>query len=201
MNSNVVIRYSIVAIHLSLLIVKLKLALPYRSVWIKWSSSWDKTCSLIFLILFKRVCLRVWKLGQWRKKCVVGSESLPQSHNGFRVSWKQCLNLWPRRWLKPSCNLIRSLIPYGLWISKILFTQGRIKFSRFFLNIERFPEFLILQSKLFHSNIVEGRNEFLKLLCFVWIAGILLLCLISRSLFKLEIKSKRYDGNFSFNIL
>ena len=123
---------------MSLLTAKLKLGLPNRNVWINCSSPWDKIFSLIFLILFKRVCLRIWKLGQWRKKCVVISVSLPQSHNGFRVSWKQCLNLWSRRWLRPSRNLVRSLIPYGLWILKILFAEGRIKFSRFFLKIETF---------------------------------------------------------------
>ena len=162
MNRSVDIRCSIAAFNMSLLTVKLKLGLPYRKVWINWSSRWDKICSLIFLTLFKWVCLEVWKLGQCRKKCVAVSESLPQSHNGFRVSWKQCLNLWSRRWLRPSRNLVRSLIPYGLWILKILFAQGRIKFSRFFLKIERLPEFLILQSRLFHSDIVEGKNEFLK---------------------------------------
>ena len=122
---------------MSPLTVKLKLGLPYRNVWINSSLPWDKICSLIFLILFRRVCLGVWKLGQWRKKRVVVSVSLPQSHNGFRVSWKPCLNLWSRRWLRLSRNLIRSLILYGLWILKILFAQGRIKFSRFFLKIER----------------------------------------------------------------
>ena len=52
----------------------------------------------------------------------------------------------------------------SIWVMniKILFAQGRIKFSRFFLKIERLPEFLILQSRLFHSDIVEGKNEFLK---------------------------------------
>ena len=162
LNRSVDIRYSIVAFNTSLLTVKLQLGVPYRKVWINWSSSWDRICSLIFIILFKRVCLGVWKLGQWRKKCFVISVSLPQSHDGFRVSWKQCLNLCSRRWLKPSRNLIRSLIPDGLWVLKILFAKGLIKFSRFFLKIERLPEFLILQSRLFNSDTAEGKNEFLK---------------------------------------
>ena len=93
LNRSVDIRYSIVAFNMSLLTVKLQLRLPYRKVWINWSSPWDKIWSLIFLILFKRVCLGVWKLRQWRKKCIVVSVSLSQSHNGFRVSWKHCLNL------------------------------------------------------------------------------------------------------------
>ena len=86
---------------MSLLTVKLQLGLPYRTVWINWSSPWDKIYLLIFLILFKRVCLGVSKLGKWRKKCGIVSVSLPQSHNGFRVSWKQCLNLWSQKWLRP----------------------------------------------------------------------------------------------------
>ena len=55
----------------------------------------------------------------------------------------------------PSGNLVRSLIPYGLWILKILFAEGRIKFNKFFLKI--LPEFLILRSRLFHSDTVEGK--------------------------------------------
>ena len=124
-----------------------------------------------------------------------------QSHDGFRVSWKQYLNLRSRRWLRPNRKLVRRLIPYGSWILKILFAQGRIKFSRSFLKSERLPEFVILQSRLFHSDIVEGKNEFLNWLCLAWTAGILLLCLVSQTLFKLGIKSNRYDGDFSFSIL
>ena len=147
---------------MSLLTVKLQLGLPYRNIWINWSSTWDKICSLIFLIFFKSVYPGVCKLGLWRKKCIVVSISLPQSHNEFTVSWEQCLNLWLRRWLRPSRNLVSSLIPYGLWILKILLAEGRIKFSKFFFKIKWLPEFLILQSRLFHSDRVEGKNEFLK---------------------------------------
>ena len=62
----------------------------------------------------------------------------------------------------------------------------------FFLNIEGLQ--LILQSRLFHSNIVEGNNSF------VGIAGTLLLYLISRMLFKLGIKWNGYSGEFCLNI-
>ena len=147
---------------MSLLTVKLQLGLPYTNIWINWSSTRDKICSLIFLIFFKSVYPGVWKLGLWRKTCVFVSISLPQLHNEFTVSWEQCLNLWSRRWLRPSRNLVRSLIPYGLWILKILLAEGRIKFSKFFLKIKWLPEFLILQSRLFHSDTVEEKNEFLK---------------------------------------
>ena len=103
------------------------------------------------------------------KKCCCFS-IITTVHNGFRIFWKQCLNLWAQRWLRPSRNLVRNLIPYGLWILNILFAQGHIKFSRFFLKIERLPEFLILQSRFFHLDIVEGKNEFLNCLEFLnWI--------------------------------
>ena len=129
LNRSVDIRYSVVAFNMSLSTVKLQFELPYRNVWINWPSLWDKICSLIFLILFKSVCLGVWKRGQWRQKCVAVSVSLRQSNKIFRVSWKQCLNLWSRRWLRPSRNFIKSSIPYGLWILKILFAQDCIKLS------------------------------------------------------------------------
>ena len=129
LNRSVDIRYSVVAFNMSLSTVKLQFELPYRNVWINWPSLWDKICSLIFLILFKSVCLGVWKRGQWRKKCVAVSVSLRQSNKIFRVSWKQCLNLWSRRWLRPSRNFIKTSIPYGLWILKILFAQDCIKLS------------------------------------------------------------------------
>ena len=112
--------------------------------------------------LFKRVCLGVRKLAQWRKKNIIVSVSFSQPHNRFRVSWNQCLNFSSQGWLKHRRNLVRSLVPYGLWILKILFAQGRIKFGRFLLKFGRFSEFLIFQSSLFHSDIVEGKNEFLK---------------------------------------
>ena len=106
--------------------------LLYRRVWVSCVSLWDKLLSSMFLIFWKRVCLGMRKLVQWRKKCIVDSISLLHSHKGFKVSWKQCLNLCSWRWLRPRRNLVKSLIPRGLWISKILLAQGRMKFrSRF----------------------------------------------------------------------
>ena len=54
-------------------------------------------------------------LVQWRKKCIVDSISLLHSHKGFKVSWKQCLNLCSWRWLRPRRNLVKSLILRGLY--------------------------------------------------------------------------------------
>ena len=45
-------------------------------------------------------------MGQWSKKCVVGSTSAPHLHNGFKESWKLCLNLCSRRWLRSYVSII-----------------------------------------------------------------------------------------------
>ena len=129
--------------------------------------------SSIFLIFWKRVCLGMRKLVQWRKKCIVDSISLPHSHKGFKVSWKQCLNLCSWRWLRPRRNLAKRLIPKGLWISKILLAQLRFKFRSFFLKVLRLAQFLMLRSSLFHSILAEGKNKFLKLSCLTFIGGML----------------------------
>ena len=47
-----------------------------------------------------------------------------------------------------------------------------------FLKVSILPKFLIFQSNLFHSIIVEGKKVFLKKSCFTLIAGILFHCLI-----------------------
>ena len=52
--------------------------------------------------------------------------------------------------------------------------NDRILFSK----VSILSEFLIFQSNLFHSIIVEGKKVFLKMSCFTFIAGILLHCLV-----------------------
>ena len=84
------------------------------------------------------------------EKCLVDSISLPHSHKEFKVSWNQCLNLCSWRWLRPRRNLFQSLIPRGLWISKILLTQGLMEFRSFFLKKLRLAELLMVRSSLFH---------------------------------------------------
>ena len=109
---------------------------------------WDKMLSSMFLIFWKRVCLGMRRLVQWRKKCIVDSIFLPHSHKGFKVSRKHCRNLCSWRWIRPSRNLVKSLISRGLWISKILLEQGSMKFRDFFLKVWRLVEFLMLRSSL-----------------------------------------------------
>ena len=43
-----------------------------------------------------------------------------------------------------------------------IIAQNGINFRKFFLKIESLPEFLLFQSSLFHSDLVEGKYELLK---------------------------------------
>ena len=136
--------------------------MPYRRVWVSCILLWDKLLSSIFLIFWKRVCLGMRKLVQWRKKCIANSIYLPNSSKGFKVPWKQCLNLCSWRWLWPRRSLVKSLIPTGLWISQILLVKGCMKFSSFFLKVLRLAKFLMLRLSLSFSDMAERKNEFLK---------------------------------------
>ena len=149
---------------MSLLTVKLQLGLPYRNVWINSSLPWDKMLFNISKII-QEVFSRSAETWVVEKKVLVSS---PQSQNVFRMSWKRCLNLWLWRWLRHSRNIVRSLIPYELWISNTLAAQGRVKFS-FFLKTEtdwvsNFPiKFVALRG----PEIIVLR-ELQKYHCFVW---------------------------------
>ena len=94
LNCSVDIRYSIVAFNMSLVIVKLQLGLPYRNIWINWSLPWDKICLLAFLMVISILKGLPRSVETWAvEKKVIVSVLLQQSHNGFRVSWKQCETL------------------------------------------------------------------------------------------------------------
>ena len=133
MHLSIDIKYSMVEIMISLLMLEWYFWLPYRRV--SCVSLWDKVLSSMFLIFWKRVYLGMGKLIHcWERKKYIGdSTSLPHLHKWFKVSWKQCLNLCSWRWLRPRRNLIKSLIPRGLWISKILLARDRMRFRSFFL--------------------------------------------------------------------
>ena len=83
----------------------------------------------------------------------------PQVQIGFNVSWKLCLNLCSRRWLRPSLILDRYLIASGSWQLKILLGFGRINFKILDLNKLRF---WMSESSLFHSVITEGKKRILE---------------------------------------
>ena len=91
-----------------------------KSYLIKTSSQRCRRLLSMFFMVLRRLCLSVIYMGQWRRKCAVDSISKPQLHNAFKESWKLCLNLCSRKWLKQSRSLMISLIPLGLWQLKRL---------------------------------------------------------------------------------
>ena len=142
--------YSIVALRTFLLASVSNELLPKRRVLIKTGSQRSRRLLSMFTRVLRRVRLSIIYVGQWRRKCAVDSISKPQLQNGFKESWKLCLNLCSRKWLKPSRSLVINLIPLGLWQLKRLLADGLINFSTLFLEILKLLEFLMLSSSLFH---------------------------------------------------
>ena len=99
--------------------------------------------------------------GEWRKKRITDSTSLPKLHIGLIESCKLCLNLYPCKWLRPSRILVIHLIPIRLCqLWKDL--EGCMSFRISFLKILNPSHFRRLTSNLFHSIIVHGKKKFLK---------------------------------------
>ena len=88
--------------------------------WVKEEPVISDNLQSMFLIALRREDRSLLCMGQWSKKCVVDSTLALHLHNGFSESWKLCLNLCSRRWLRPRRSLVRNLIPYGLWHSNTL---------------------------------------------------------------------------------
>ena len=63
---------------------------------------------------------------------------------------------------KTQSNRVINFSAFGLWQLNILFGEGRIKFRILFLKALKLSEFLRSGANLFHSVIVDGKNEFLK---------------------------------------
>ena len=102
--------------------------LPKRRVFIKTGSERSRRLLSIFSMVLRRVHLSVIYVGQWRRKCLADSISKPQLQNVFKESWKLCLNLCSRNWLKPSRSLAINLIPLGLWQLKRLLADELFNF-------------------------------------------------------------------------
>ena len=94
------------------------------------------------------------------------SISLPQLQIGLSVSWKPCLNLCSRKWLKPSLDLVSNLTLLRLWQLKTLLPEGRINFKSLFLKMFQLSKLRIFRSNLFRSMTAEGKKEFRKKLYF-----------------------------------
>ena len=123
--------------------------LPKRRVLIKTGSQRCRRLLSMFFMVLRRVCLSVIYMGQWRRKCAVDSISKPQLHNGFKESWKLCLNLCSRKWLKPSRSLVINLIPLGLCHLKRLLADGLIIFRILFLKILKLLEIFDGKKEIF----------------------------------------------------
>ena len=118
---------------------------------------------LILSMVLRRVRISVRYVGQWRRYCAINSITKPQLQNGFRVFWKLCSNLCPCKWFRPSRSLVINLIPLGFWLLKKLLADGLINFRILFPKILKLLEFLMLWSSLFHSMVVDGKKEFLRI--------------------------------------
>ena len=153
---------SILAFKICKLILSEYFQLPNRSVLVIVASAWFKILLSILVILLRGVFLSLRKLGQWRRKWHVFSTSQPQVQSGFNVSWKLFLNLCSLRWLCPSRNLLKYLIPFRLWQPNTLFAAGLINYKIFFLKILRLGAFWTSWSSLFHSMMTDGKKVFLK---------------------------------------
>ena len=171
--------------------------LPNRSVLVIVASAWFKILLSILVILLRRVR----KLGQWRRKWLVFSTSQPQIQSGFNASWKLFLNLCSWRWLSPSHNHLKYLIPFRLWQPDMLIAVGLINFKIFFFKILTLGAFWITGSSLFHPMMTDGKKVFLKKFCLTLKRGILFAFLVEYGLFNLGIILKRYFGDWSFKIL
>ena len=88
---------------------------PNSNIWVREVSVLSNNLWSILLKLFRSVQRSLLYKGQWRKKWIADSTSLPQLHIGLIESWKLCLNLCSRKWLRPSRILVIYLTPIGLW--------------------------------------------------------------------------------------
>ena len=120
-------------------------------------------------MILRKVDLSFEKLGQWRRKWADVSISLPQLHVCLSESWKLCLNLYSRRWLKRNLNLVNNLSPLGLWQLKTVLPEGRMKFKSVFLKIFKLSELRIFRSSLFHLITAEGKRNLKRIHALLWI--------------------------------
>ena len=162
-------RKSMLAFKIRVLPLSSKELAPYRrvSVIFKWFLS--EMFLLMFLLVYlvyKKIYLSLEKWGQWRRKWTEVSISLPQLQLGLSESWKPCLNLYSRRWLKPSLKLISNLTPLELWQLKTLIPDWRINFKRVFLKTFKLSELRIFKSYLFHSMTAKREKGISKKVMF-----------------------------------
>ena len=145
----------------------LKVVLPHSKIYVSEKLVLSNSVWSMLTKLFRGVRPSLLYKGQWRKKWIAESTSLPQLYIGLSVSWKLPLSLCSCRWLSPSLIPVIYLIPTGWWQSKNEFEECRMNFSMSLLKTLWLSHLLRLGSNLFHSITTEGKKEFLKNLCLV----------------------------------
>ena len=139
----------------------IKNVFPYRSVRVK--EKYINIYQSIFRIVLKRedrfdhCCNGTVEQEMWRRFNVK-----TYLHYRFRESGKLCLNLFSRKWLARVLVETSFLVDYGIWMHCL--ENGLKNYNLIFLKVTYVSEFRRLESKLFHSIIVDGKKEFLKVM-------------------------------------
>ena len=126
---------SIVDIAKTLFVSKFSLLSPNSRIFVIVESFCLKKFTLTWFIMWTKVFLAQWWLGQWRRKSVVVSICWIYDH----------LNDW-----SPSLNFVSNFNPLVSWILYVKFGCGLISFNSSFLNTLIEEQFRILVSRLFH---------------------------------------------------
>ena len=113
---------------------------------------------------------------------------------GYNESWKLCLNLRSRKWLRPTSTLVTCLIP--LWFSqlKAILWVRLTNFRILFLKTLKLLTFQMLPSIVFHSITAEGKMNLWKR-CFVLKRGMLSTFLVVHEKCLNRTNWKRYWGD------
>ena len=115
---------SIVRLIIFVFTTALKVVLPNNKICVSEKSVLSNSVWSMLTKLFRSVGRSLLYKGQWRKKLIADSTSLPQLHIRFSVSWKLCLDLCSRRWLSPGRIRVIYLILIGLWHWKNELEEG-----------------------------------------------------------------------------
>ena len=172
--------FSVVALSMTVFAEISKEALPKRRKWVNIESLvFVKEPSILLINCAQEGVPLISKQGAVKKKVrICFNIKATRTRWGFRLSWKLCLNLCSREWLRPRRSFVRYLIPLQLWQLNTMFGDGLINFNKFFLKTLRLAVLRRLGTNLFHSIIVDGKKFFEKVIFsakksnFICISGI-----------------------------
>ena len=167
--------------------------MPKSNVCVKTKSVLFIRSQSILVIVMKTVYLSWVKNGQWRKVWVMVQYRGHICIKDLRIlgNYVWTCNL---KWFKPRRSRVIRLIPLGLWQSHTEVIVGLINWTIFFLSVRKLSELRRLGSNLFHWEIVDGKKEFLKKICFDLKMGRLCTFLVLYGAYLTGIKWKRYSG-------